>query len=205
VDTTCKAENICKTCNTFSGLGGKCVGIDHFPNASIAEYGTYGLNDKVEEIMAEIYTRGPVAAGINAEPIITYHGGIVKDHNLFHKMVNHIVSIVGWGTTDEGLKYWIIRNSWGQYWGDMGFVKVEMGKNVLGIESEIAWATPKHITVENYPCDEDGANCKSSDFSDKEGNKIYNSILYVDPSELHHNQEDVEMTKGLQTNLRIKT
>lgn len=33
-------------------------------------------------------------------------------------MVNHVVSIVGWETdADSGDVYWIVRNSWGQYWG----------------------------------------------------------------------------------------
>ena len=115
VDTTCSAINTCRTCNTFSELGGSCVEIDEFPNATIAEFGTYHYDS--DAIMAEIFARGPVAAGINAEPIIDYKGGVVKDHKLLHKLVNHIVSIVGWGTEeDTGLKYWIIRNSWGTYW-----------------------------------------------------------------------------------------
>lgn len=39
-DWTCNAMNTCRTCSTFSDMGGKCVGIDTFPNASIAEYGS---------------------------------------------------------------------------------------------------------------------------------------------------------------------
>jgi len=158
VDTTCSPINTCRTCNTFTEMGGSCVEIDEFPNATIAEYGTYHLD--ADAIKAEIYSRGPVAAGINAEPIVDYEGGIVKDHRLIHKLVNHIVSIVGWGTEDStGLQYWIIRNSWGTYWGEMGFVKVEMGKNVLGIESEVSWATPGTFTIHNKACAEDGQNC----------------------------------------------
>ena len=100
VDTTCKRENICKTCDTFAGNGGACTEIDYFPNATISEYGTYSVIkspfDVTQRIMAEIYARGPVAAGVNAEPLVEYTGGIVKDTSFLHMMNNHIVSIVGW-------------------------------------------------------------------------------------------------------------
>lgn len=185
VDTTCTAINTCRTCNTFSENGGKCVEIDYFPNATIAEYGTYHKDAKA--IMAEIYARGPVAAGINAEPLIDYKGGVVKDHHLLHKLVNHIVSIVGWGTEEEtGTMYWIIRNSWGSYWGEMGFVKVEMGRNVLGIESEVSWATPGTFTVQNTPCAENGLNCGAQ-----------GTHFYQDPSVLDENIKAMSLKKQL--------
>ena len=56
VDTTCKKENICRTCDTFGGMGGKCTEIDYFPNATVAEYGM--VDQDVDQIMMEIYTRG---------------------------------------------------------------------------------------------------------------------------------------------------
>eukprot|EP00978_Attheya_sp_CCMP212_P040105 scaffold215479_cov42-Attheya_sp.AAC.1 len=173
VDTTCSAMNTCRTCDTFAGNGGACAAISVFPNTTIAEYGTYNLftMDKVHKIKAEVFARGPVAAGINAEPIIDYKGGIVKDEQLFHKMVNHIVSIVGWGVDEtDGTEYWIVRNSWGTYWGEMGYVRVETGKDSLGIESMIAWATPGTFTINNVPCSEDGSSC---------GDNVH---LYRDPS-----------------------
>ena len=69
--------------------------------------------DIVHKLKSEIYARGPVATGVNAEPLVKYQGGIVTDTKVWHMMVNHIVSIVGWGLDEEtGNEYWIVRNSW---------------------------------------------------------------------------------------------
>merc|ERR1712232_179030 len=158
VDTTCKAKNICRTCGGFSSVAGECVEIDHFPNATIAEYGQiHGGN--VNHTMAEIYARGPVAAEVNANPLRNYHGGIFTNR-LTSRLPDHIVSIVGWGMSEiTGKKHWIVRNSWGEYWGELGFFRVEMGHNILGLEKGIAWATPGSFTVHNFACNEDGKNC----------------------------------------------
>jgi Papain family cysteine protease len=84
----------------------------------------------------------------------------VNDTKIWHMLVNHIVSIVGWSTDPAtGEQFWIARNSWGQYWGELGYFRIAMGRNALGIESEIAWATPGDFTVHNYPCNEDASNC----------------------------------------------
>ena len=176
VDTTCSALNTCRTCTH----DGDCKAIEIFPNASIAEYGTYsyytgGFGQVAAQIQAEIYARGPVAAGVNAEPLVEYQGGVVYDTHWWNWMVNHVVSIVGWDVDEEtGESYWIVRNSWGQYWGEMGYFRIVMGKNALGIESEIAWATPGSFTVENFPCNEDGSNCQL--------NGGLRGMTYVDPS-----------------------
>ena len=147
--------------------------ITKFPKATIAEYGT--LNYDVGAIMAEIYTRGPVAAALNGKPLHEYQGGIFSDREA-SRITTHVVSIVGWGTDMElNKKYWIIRNSWGVYWGLSGFAFVEMGKDILGIESEIVWATPGTFDVVNYPCFENGSNCQSENTHSIE-------LEYVDPS-----------------------
>jgi cathepsin X len=140
LDLSCSPMNTCRTCDG-SGI---CYAVSRFPNATIAEFGTYsyftgGFGLVAHQIMAEIYARGPVAASINAEPLLNYAGGIVNDTTPWHMLPNHIVSIVGWGTNQDGKKYWICRNSWGEYWGEnLGFFRIIMGHNSLGIESEVS-------------------------------------------------------------------
>jgi len=109
--------------------------------------------------MKEIYERGPIACGINANAILDYKGGILDLPNE-SKEVDHIISIVGWGYDENSSKqYWVVRNSWGEYWGEMGFVRVVLGDNQLGLESNCAWAVPGSWTEVNLPCNEDGSNC----------------------------------------------
>ena len=43
---------------------------------------------------------------------------------------------MGFGTDSiTGEKYWIIKNSWGQGWGEKGFAKFRRGTDVAAIES----------------------------------------------------------------------
>ena len=172
VNTTCTPDNVCRTCSTFTAAGGFCAAIEQYPNATVAEYGTvFGELD----MMNEIYSRGPVGCGINAERIENYQGGIAKGR-CFND-ADHAVSVVGWGqdnTTNEA--YWIVRNSWGEYWGENGYLRVSKGtSDSLCLESTCYWATPKTWTEHNKPCDEDGHNCNTTARGSAHG-------TYVDPS-----------------------
>ena len=39
---------------------------------------------------------------------------------------NHAVTIVGYGN-ENGMDYWLIKNSWGQTWGENGYMKILRG------------------------------------------------------------------------------
>jgi len=49
---------------------------------------------------AEILARGPISCGVDAEPLITYTGGVFKSSDF--SGINHIISVIGWGTDDDG-------------------------------------------------------------------------------------------------------
>jgi len=154
-DWTCTPQNIARTCSTFSDNGGFCSELKQYPNATISEYGSIsGAADMQKEILA----RGPISCGIDASPILEYTSGI---STLKGEEVDHVVSVVGWGTDATVGKYWIVRNSWGEYWGEMGYIRVAFG--ALHLEDECAWATIKDFTsLENenqFHCYEDGSNC----------------------------------------------
>ncbi len=68
-----------------------------------------------------------------------YRSGIWKDYsNSTISDIDHDVEVVGWGE-ENGVKFWHIRNSWGTFWGDMGFFKLERGKDALFIENGDCW------------------------------------------------------------------
>jgi|LakMenE18May11ns_1017337.scaffolds.fasta_scaffold00015_19 hypothetical protein len=42
----------------------------------------------------------------------------------------HAIVIVGWGINSKGIKYWLIRNSWGVYGGDGGYFKMACSNQI---------------------------------------------------------------------------
>lgn len=39
----------------------------------------------------------------------------------------HAMTVVGYDETPEGLKYWIVKNSWGKKWGEEGYIRMQRG------------------------------------------------------------------------------
>ena len=100
-------------------------------------------NPKAEQQLEHIlHTYGPVSVGVDSSNMNNYKSGIFPASHCSTD-IDHAVTIVGY-TKDA----WIIKNSWGKYWGrDGGYLYLERGKNACGVAEYIVYiknATPTH-------------------------------------------------------------
>lgn len=78
---------------------------------------------KVIEIKAALLQYGVVAVTVAASRTWdSYHGGVKAQCGASN--INHIVNIVGW---DDIKKVWIMKNSWGDKWGEHGYAQMPYG------------------------------------------------------------------------------
>jgi len=135
----CTAQHLCQNCAPSGG----CTAVTNYTHFEIMEHGTVaGAN----AMMAEIYARGPIACGIEATAALeAFHGTGVFKGQPGQNQTNHEISVAGWGTDPTGGEYWIVRNSWGTYWGDIGWFKLSrMAGHDLGVTQDCDWAVPKN-------------------------------------------------------------
>lgn len=142
VDQTCNSEHQCYTCWPGSG----CEPLEEYQRLTVSEHGRIHGRHAMK---AEILARGPISCGIDAtDGLDSYTGGIYHEKKLM-ATINHIISVVGWGIED-GIEYWIVRNSWGRPWGEHGFFRIVTSAALdgtgnqynLAIEETCGWAVP---------------------------------------------------------------
>ncbi|OCT56373.1 cathepsin W [Xenopus laevis] len=95
----------------------------------------FEMLQKNETAMAShVADRGTLTVTINHAPLKHYQKGIVDTlrSNCDPNYVDHVVLIVGYLGANK-LPQWILKNSWGEDWGEKGFFRMFRGKNACGI------------------------------------------------------------------------
>uniref|UniRef100_M4B3C4 Peptidase C1A papain C-terminal domain-containing protein n=1 Tax=Hyaloperonospora arabidopsidis (strain Emoy2) TaxID=559515 RepID=M4B3C4_HYAAE len=132
---TCTDRDVCENCLPVKG----CFPQKTYDKYYVSEYGTT-LGE--EQMMAEIYARGPIACTVAVtDEFLAYSGGVFDDKTNATE-VDHAISIAGWGH-ESGVPFWVLRNSWGSFWGEDGWMRLRRGVNNLGVEGECAFGVPK--------------------------------------------------------------
>ncbi len=107
------------------------------PKDKIANWGFVDQNGSVpsvDKLKAAMCNYGPVSASVFVSPAFKAYTGGVFDQNSSGQ-TNHAVSLVGW---DDKRGAWLLRNSWGTWWGEDGYMWIKYGTNKVGRSA--AWA-----------------------------------------------------------------
>jgi cathepsin H len=99
--------------------------------------GSYNITSGDEEEMRDaLFQYGPVSIAYQVvKDFRDYKYGVYSSTLCRNTTmdVNHAVLAVGYGVTQDGTKYWVVKNSWGADWGDQGYFKIKRGENMCGV------------------------------------------------------------------------
>ncbi|XP_066249784.1 digestive cysteine proteinase 2 [Euwallacea similis] len=92
-----------------------------------------------------IFKHGPVSVAIDAsqKTFSFYSNGVYYDENCKNGIdqLDHAVLAVGYGVI-KGNNYWLVKNSWSNYWGNDGYVLMSSKNNNCGVMT-----TPTYVTL----------------------------------------------------------
>lgn len=94
----------------------------------------YYLIENEDSMINYVLGTGPVSACADSGDWGSYVDGIVKHCG---DNVDHCVQVVG-VNTDEGS--WKVRNTWGEDWGEGGYIRLATGSNMCGIATDPIYA-----------------------------------------------------------------
>jgi KDEL-tailed cysteine endopeptidase len=118
--------------------GGGSTGVCKF-NAAKVVSGTkptgYTSIQKTEAQLQAALNNGPPSVCVAADAFQTYRSGILKS---CPGSIDHCVQAVGYDTDNN---YWLVRNSWGTNWGEQGYIRIEMGKDLCQITQDATFPT----------------------------------------------------------------
>jgi C1A family cysteine protease len=80
----------------------------------------------------------PVSVAIEADQTsFQFYSSGVFDDDSCGTNLDHAVVLVGYGTDNNNKDYWILRNSWGQSWGESGYMRIVRNKNMCGLSQYV--------------------------------------------------------------------
>lgn len=96
-----------------------------------------GGDPSVEQLKKALMDYGPLVAHVNlTAKFKAYQGGVHRDDAPPPKTpAGHFVVLVGWDDSKGKAGCWKIENSWGEKWGEQGFMWIEHGSNQIGHEA----------------------------------------------------------------------
>lgn len=117
-------------CLSYKGYGNTCDLKCDNNNIKFNKYyaGKTKFLEDEKAIKKEILTNGPVTSMMNLyNDYFNYKSGIYIHNNKYQNVLGyHSITLMGWGI-ENGIKYWLIQDSYGKSKGENGFIKIKIG------------------------------------------------------------------------------
>jgi len=124
----------------------KYLMMDHWCNAAdksspVKLIGYVNVTEGSEDDLADAVVLGPVAVAIDASQpnFYFYMSGVYYNANCKNDIndLDHEVLVVGYGTTEDGQDYWLVKNSWSTHYGNNGYIMMARNRgNNCGIATQ---------------------------------------------------------------------
>lgn len=130
-----------------------------------------GMSPSVDELKEALCKYGPVSSSVFVSSALkAYAGGTFDEFE--SGQTNHAVVILGW---DDKRGAWLVRNSWGTWWGEDGNFWIKYGSNSIG--KNAAWAI---VEPDEPPPSKQTFSTRKVVIRNKSNTKIDVKVLYRD-------------------------
>ncbi|KAK8950833.1 Vignain [Platanthera zijinensis] len=136
---------------------GKCAFKEN-KNELVSIDGHENVPENDEDSLLKAVAHQPVSVAIDASStdFQFYSEGVFAGN--CGTELDHGVAVVGYGKTRHGIKYWIVRNSWGPEWGEGGYIRMLRGgstaEGLCGIAMEASYPVKSSPNPEHKHRDE---------------------------------------------------
>lgn len=161
----------------------------------------------INDIKNSIVKYGAVSAALFSgnNDFLSYKSGVIRGNNEYGP--DHAITIVGW---DDDKQAWLIKNSWGEYWGEKGYGWVGYDACSIGLVSWVDVSSKDNIQPEPITKDKVVVNFIDQLGKTQNYQEIYVKVDDGEPFRFYMNEKNkkyhnyVPMSKG-KHNIQIIT